>query len=193
MNLSVITATRQRPAQLVHCLEQFRRQSFGQVSCEHIVVSDGPDRVARHLAERYAARYFELSEARGHAGAFAKDLGIREAAGEYVCFWDDDNLFEPHALTTIFAAVHGADLGVVRVRHRLRKNVGIITIPRWWSGTPGFGDIDTMCVAVRRTLALKEPWGNEVPPPGTDYRWLKRLGTHNPRVRYVPIVIGMHL
>jgi GT2 family glycosyltransferase len=193
MHLSVITATCQRPAQLALTLQQFRSQSLGNLQVEQIVVSDGRDDEARFLANRWNARFFELNERCGHAGAFAKDLGIRHAVGEYVCFWDDDNYYEPHALATLYAIAFGSDIGVARTVHRFRKRIGLVTIPRRWTGTFHRGDVDTMCICVKRSLALREPWGDGCSRPGTDFRWLKKLERHQPTVRYAPIVIGHHL
>jgi len=193
IQLSVITATRNRPAQLAHCLHQFHRQSPGNLNCEQIIVSDGKDPTAKLLAKHWGARFFELPEPRGHAGAFAKDFGIQQARGEFVCFWDDDNIYEPHALATLFATALGNDIGVVRTRHRLRVRNQLTTLPRHWSGAFRPGDVDTMCVAVKRELALKESWGDDHPPPGTDFRWLQKLEAHQPRIRYVPVRIGYHL
>lgn len=193
MHISVVTATRQRLSSLGQCLRMFQSQCRGELHCEHIVVADGPDRRAMELAKSAGARGFELPVTRGHAGAFAKDMGVREARGEYVCFWDDDNWYEPHALTTLFAAVQGADIGVARVRHHLRKALGQVMIPRSWNGTPRAGDIDTMCVIVRTELARKELWGDADNSPGTDIRWLRKLQAHEPVIRYVPVTIGDHL
>lgn len=193
MQLSVITATHQRPALLAHVLQQFHSQSLAGIRCEHLVVSDGPDPVAKFLAKRWGARYFETPARNGHAGAFAKDAGIAEAKGDYVCFWDDDNLYAPHAAATLFTAARGFEIGVVRVGHRLRKKPMIVTIPRRWNGQFTAGDIDTMCVCVQRELASKERWGDECYRPGTDFRWLEKLVRHQPKIHYVPIVIGIHL
>lgn len=193
MELSVITATRQRPAFLAHCLEQFRNQSTGGLRCEHVVVSDGPDAMARELARRVKARYLELDVPLGQWGAFAKDLGVQQARGEYVCFWDDDNIYFPHALATLYASAVGTDVGVARTGHRLRRRPGLTTLPRRWEGRFVKGDIDTMCVCVRTELARTERWGQETNEPGTDYHWLHRLQVRGASIRYVPIVIGAHV
>lgn len=193
MQLSIITATRQRPAFLAHVLQQFQSQLRDGIRCEHLIVSDSPDPHARFLTKRWGARYFELEFPRGHAGAFAKDRGIQEAAGEYVAFWDDDNLYFPGALSILLAAARDVEIGVVRAEHRLRRRAGMVTLPRLWGGCFQPGDVDTMCVCVRRDLALRESWGDHQPPPGTDIRWLTKLTAHNPAIRYVPSVIGIHL
>ncbi len=138
-------------------------------------------------------RYFELENPQGAAGAYAKDLGIRAANGDYVCFWDDDNLYEPHALATLYTVAHEADIGIVRVQHRLRTRPDLVTVPRRWGGHFLAGDVDTMCVCVKKTLAIQESWGDGQPPPGTDYRWLQKLEASRPTIRYVPTIIGYHL
>ncbi len=192
MHLSVITATWQRPSRLAGCLRQFRQQSPGGLECEHIVVSDGPDPRAEQLARFHAARYLERTQNGGKYGVAAKDDGVRIATGDYVCFWDDDNQCEPHALATLYTAAAGVDIGVVQVRHLVRKTGRIETIPRTWSGQFQLGDVDTLCVCVRRELALREPW--EGPEDrNTDFHWLDRLSRHAPVIRFVPVIVGDHL
>jgi len=193
MDLTVVTATHQRHGFLCQCLHQFQQQHLGGLKCEHIVVSDGIDPHAEKIATDHGARFDFLSEALGQAGSFAKDRGIQLARGKYVCFWDDDNIYEPHALTTLFATASGFDIGVVRAVHRLRKKAGFVTIPRRWDDTFRLGDIDTMNVCVRTELAKKELWEDPKGRHATDFHWLNRLSEHNPTLRYVPIVIGKHV
>ncbi|MFV0442511.1 MAG: glycosyltransferase [Planctomycetaceae bacterium] len=193
VDLSIITATCQRPKHLAICLAQVRQQSLGNLRVEHLVVSDGPDSQARYLAEQAGAMYFELEKSRGQWGAAAKDAGLAAARGQYVCFWDDDNHYEPHAAVTLFAAVHGVDIGIVPIRALKRQGVGRINLPRQWDGTLRYGDIDTMNFCVRRELALQERWADGNPRSGEDYRWLQRLKDRGASVRYLPVVIGEHL
>ncbi|RLS54754.1 MAG: glycosyltransferase family 2 protein [Planctomycetota bacterium] len=195
MDLSVITPTCQRPAQLANCLQQFRSQSRGDLLCEHLVVSDGVDPQARSLAKYWGARYIERSSTGGQWGSLARDTGIAAARGRYLCFWDDDNLYEPHALATLWAAAREVDIGVVQTRYRCRQRPCMIPIPRHWTGTFQAGNVDTMCICVRREIAQRESWEQLRPPasPATDWHWLHRLQQHTTRIRFVPITIGWHL
>ena len=133
-DLTVITPTHRRPAQLANCLSQFQQQSVGHLRCEHLVVSDGIDPHARTLCEQFSARYVERSIPGGQWGSLARDRGIQEARGQYLTFWDDDNLYEPHTLATLYTAASGVDLGIVQTRYRCRTSAGHLVLPRTWSG-----------------------------------------------------------
>lgn len=193
VDLTVITATCDRPSALANCLRSFQNQSLGGLRCEHIVVSDVVDLHARELAHSAGARYFELPEPVGQWGAGAKDFGIAQACGEYVCFWDDDNVYETHALISSFSAAHQSDIGVVHVHHRLRKRPGMVTIPRRWEGRFVRGDIDTMSICVKRSLACLEKWQSQNPQIFNDYEWLMKLMQHQPKIRFLPVIIGQHV
>lgn len=193
MDMSVITATRDRPQQLACCVRQFLSQSVSNLKCEHIVVSDGPDPRAAAIALAAGARYYERDEAGGAFGAFAKDIGLQHASGEYVCFWDDDNWHEPHALSTLYAIAHGFDIGVAQIRHLNRRTGGYRILPEPWSGAFELGNIDTLCICIRREVALNASWGDSTTPRHTDYHWLERLARQPRNIRFVPIVIGSHL
>ena len=194
MDLTVITSTRQRPQWLAMCLEQFRQQDRSGFTAQHLVVADGPDPESRYLATQWGATFVELDRPGGRWGAAAKDAGIALALGSHVCFWDDDNLYEPHALKTLWQAAREVDIGVVRCRYRCRKRVGQIIIPRIWRGQFRKGDIDTMCVCVRKTLAAQESWlGDESVGICTDHDWLRRLSTRTSAITFDPTVIGWHL
>lgn len=192
-DLSIITATYQRPKHLALCLAQVRAQSVGDLQLEHIVVADGPDPQARYLAETAGAKFLARERPGGQWGAHAKDAGLAVARGAYVCFWDDDNRYEPHAAATLYTTAHGVDIGLVRIRALKRGQPGRILLPRRWDGTLRYGDIDTMNACVRREVALTERWADGNPRSGEDYRWLARLHARGATLRYVPVVIGEHL
>lgn len=181
MELSVITATRKRAQSLAHCLRQVREQRVDGIRFEHIVVADEPDKRTRQLCQDADVRYYELREPGGAYGAVAKDYGLALAEGQYCCFWDDDNIYAPHALAVLFASAYGVDVGVVRTRHHVRDGSAVI-LPRSWDGSFQFGDIDTMCVCVRTDLARMEIWGDGNTERGTDYRWLSNLERHQPQI-----------
>ena len=191
MDLTVITATWQRPQLLALCLAQFRQQEPGPLRCEHLVISDGPDPRARATADYFGVRYLELAAHRGGWGAYCHDAGIAAAQGNYVAFWNDDNRYYPHALATLHAAAEGGDIGLCRAVHWHQAQHEII--PAAWRGEFEYGQVDTMCVCVRRELALQEGWGLEPVPYEVDLHWLERLRRRGAVVKFSPVVIGEHL
>ena len=193
MQLTVITATWQRPQQLATCLQQVQSQSTADLEWEHLVVSDGVDPIARRQAVGPRVRYLERPKNGGKFGAYAKDDGVRAALGEYVCFWDDDNWYFPHALATLYAAVVTADVGLVRVEHLDRTTGRRVLLPRCWNGQPKLGDIDTLNFCVRRSFALQEQWADCQQPRGTDFDWIRRIFARSPATQYVPLVVGRHV
>ncbi|HCS55863.1 MAG TPA: hypothetical protein DIW81_30485, partial [Planctomycetaceae bacterium] len=134
IQLSVITNTWQRPKHLAGLLQQLSRQSLGGLSIEHLVISDGLDPIAAALVKNSTSRYFELEAHQGCYGVAAKDLGISRAQGEYVCLWDDDNLYEPHALAALYCSASGHDIGIVQAEHWSVTNRRYVQIPRNWTG-----------------------------------------------------------
>jgi glycosyltransferase involved in cell wall biosynthesis len=191
-HLSIITATCRRPSHLLNCIEQVHQQSTGDLQIEHIIVSDGPDPVAARIAKQSGATYHEIPRQLGREGAHCRDAGIQLAQGQYIAFWDDDNVYHQHAAATQYASAAGSDISIARCRHRLRVNPGFVTIPRAWTGTPIPGDIDTMCLCVRTELAKQEQWADDSETYGVDHLWVSKLMQHNPSVHYTPIVIGIH-
>jgi GT2 family glycosyltransferase len=191
MDLTVITATCDRPKHLARTLQAVADQRC-PLTVEHIVVHDGPGPRSRFLANLFGARYFE-TEGLGHWGAGCKDLGIREARGEYVVFWDDDNSYEPWALTALYVAAHGHDIGIVRCLWvGLEKEI-VRVLPPTRDDDFAEGDVDTICLCVRRDLASRVSWYDMGEARGEDFRWLEAVRALGPRLNYVPVVVGKHL
>ncbi|MEX1230657.1 MAG: glycosyltransferase [Planctomycetaceae bacterium] len=191
IDITAITATWQRPQLLALCLWQFRQQELGGLRCEHLVISDGPDARARATAEYHGARYLELDRNYGLWGATCNDAGVVAARGEYVVFWNDDNVYYPHALASLFAASRGVDIGVCQTVHWSKTRHRIL--PLNWSGQLQLGHVDTMCVCVHRELARQELWAVEPVPYEVDFGWLTRLQQRGATVSFSPVVIGEHL
>jgi len=175
-----------RPRQLDACLRQYRAQRPG-FTTELVVVAEGDDTLAA-VARRHDADRIILKPVEGNSGAAAKDVGIRLARGRYVNFWDDDNLYAPYALAAALTAAWGVDLGVTQCDHSQQGRTLPAELPRDFR----LGEIDTMCLCVRRELALAASW-HDHRGPGTDWYWLAKLLQRRPTWRFVPIVVGRHL
>ena len=113
--VSVCLTTRNRPAFLHEAVESLRAQDYPRVQV--VLVDDGSDEVE---ALRYLDTIQADFDARGwvivrqpnlYLGA-ARNRAIEETAGEFVLVMDDDNLAEPHEISTFVraAGTSGADI-----------------------------------------------------------------------------------
>jgi glycosyltransferase involved in cell wall biosynthesis len=109
--VSAVIPTHNRPAMLAEALASVRAQTF--TDYEIIVVSNGEntetrDR-SRQAAEMAGAQWFALDA--GNLSA-ARNFGVEQAAGEWIAFLDDDDLWLPCKLERQVAEAQrsGADL-----------------------------------------------------------------------------------
>lgn len=146
--------------------------------------------MARLLAETHGAIYLE-TELTNDLGGTQKDAGLSVAKGQYVCFWDDDNYYEPFAVVALLSCAWGVDLGLCRVRHY--ESGRSVVIPKNET-TIQYQDIDTACGCIRKDLALRNNWKGKV-RPGQDFKWYSELLKIKPDavVRRSPIEVATHV
>ncbi|MCU1462931.1 MAG: glycosyl transferase [Acidimicrobiales bacterium] len=102
--ITVLTATLgSRPTMLLEAIESVRSQTFAD--WEHMIVDDG----SFSVQAIEGARVFQVT----HRGPGpARNVGLAEARGEAVALLDDDDLWHPHHLETVWAVMQdtGADV-----------------------------------------------------------------------------------
>ncbi len=94
--VSVIIPTYRRPDRVRIAAQSAASQTHPDV--EVLVISDGPDPVARAAVADLGprVRFFELPENRGPAAA--RNFGVEQSRGEWLTFLDDDDLMLPECL-----------------------------------------------------------------------------------------------
>lgn len=108
MKLSVVIPTYNRPELLMRCLHSLVEQYFDKDEYEIIVVSDGPDELAKNIvsvwAETYPVKmhYHALPQKKGPAAA--RNAGWRMANAELIAFTDDDCMPDSYWLESIWEA-----------------------------------------------------------------------------------------
>ena len=108
--------------------------------------TSGPRRIAGEDCATYVG---ERPTERRISGGICERRGRRSrACGEYLCFWDDDNCYFPHALATLYAAAYGVDVGVVHVLHDEQGQRRLMPA-KWEGASPSKARSDTMCFCVR--------------------------------------------
>lgn len=184
IDLSVIIASR-TPSHLTRTLDAFKRQSIAGINIELIIVQESDSGFDAFMAcPCPIAATVKRQKLHHDYGASAHDTGIEAAAGEYVCFWDDDNLYHPHALTALFCTAQHHDIGIVCTQLNGRTIPGSRAIQA--------GDIDTMCLGVRRELAAQIKWADGG-GRYSDFRWISKVAKLAKTINYSPIIIGEHL
>ncbi len=102
--VSVIVRTRDRPQLLAEALESLARQTFQDF--ETVVVNDSdlapPEQL---LARRFGKGIRLVSPGAPHGRARALNAGLLAAAGRYIAYLDDDDLFLPHHIERLLAAL----------------------------------------------------------------------------------------
>jgi glycosyltransferase involved in cell wall biosynthesis len=122
---------------LAEALASVREQSF--TDYEVIVVSNGESEAmrarSRAVAARYGAAFFELPD--GNLPA-ARNFAIERAAGDWIAFLDDDDVWLPHKLARQLAEADrtGADMiasRFVEFYPDSREAVGGWRVPAGWT------------------------------------------------------------
>ena len=101
-SISVILATRDRPALLAAALRSVLAQSLDNI--EIVVINDGSDerhsQAYRGLLDAAATRlgdrlqgHWLVRRPRGHGQSYSFNIGVAHARGEYVTFLDDDDFW----------------------------------------------------------------------------------------------------
>lgn len=192
--LSIITPHWNRFACLVQCIQQVKRQTLRPI--QHIVIADGPNDDAREVCRHFDVEYWELDTRHGDWGKPALDRGLKHARADYVCFWDDDNLYPEDAAVKLLSAADGFDLGIVRIENWDKFHHRFVTVPRQWDFTIRPGDIDTSSGCVRRQFLLEHRLTPGTVAPGktdADARLWEEVQRRGGRVNFVPTTALSHV
>ena len=114
--ISIIIATRNAAPYLPRFFSSLREQTFGDY--EALFIDDASSDDSAALVEAAGDRRFKLLRRTEQNGAgAARNLGIREALGETICFADPDDWLPPASLETRYTAFKKHD-AVIRACHK---------------------------------------------------------------------------
>lgn len=112
---SVITPCFNAGRHIAEAIRSLQRQSL--TSWEMIVVDDGSTDSGRRVVQDWALadpriRFVQLAANRG--AAFARNIGIAQARGDYLCFLDADDVMTDDALATFEGLLAGRPLDLIK-------------------------------------------------------------------------------
>jgi glycosyltransferase involved in cell wall biosynthesis len=176
------------PRNLTRIIANVRQQSANGIKFELIIIQESNKQEEFHKVDfgglLCISKIIRQTPNQDY-GAKAKDEGLKHVDGEYCLFWDDDNIYYPHAIAAQYSNACGFDIGVCRTYHEC----GIV--PDDFKIAPG--NIDTMCMCVNSNLAVKGEWSNGSKMRYSDYRYLSSLLKEEPTIRFSKTIIGHHL
>jgi GT2 family glycosyltransferase len=206
--VSVIVPTRNRAALLSDCLRSLRSQDYPMDRYEIVVVDDGSTDgtrdVVRAVAEAGGGTVRLVSQPASGINA-ARNRGIGKAAGELVCFVDDD-VVAPGGWLRAFVsgAIRYPDVGVFAGRIRTRFEAATPRIcgeePVWegYDFDLGDEDVDTdrawgCNLALRPdAISLAGPFDETLRLYGDDVEWEFRYLRAGGRIAYVADALVWH-
>ena len=104
--VSCLMTTRDRPEQAALAVGCFRAQTYP--ARELVIVDDSADdRLARAVASDSRIRYIQGGDPAPILGR-ARNRAVAAARGDYVCQWDDDDLYDPLRIEMQLAAIQSA-------------------------------------------------------------------------------------
>jgi glycosyltransferase involved in cell wall biosynthesis len=91
-------------------------QFTGQVIC----VNDGSTDNSLNILEQYAKKYpnVEIITQQNSGLSAARNAGLKVAAGEYICFLDSDDYWEPNVLPGLMEQIERDKLDVLRFKYQ---------------------------------------------------------------------------
>lgn len=122
LKISIVIPAYNAALRLPIALDSILDQTFPRKAMEVIVVDDGSDDATRFLLEKYSSidaelfRFIQLGVPSG-SPAKPRNIGLREAKGEYVFFLDADDWLAPQAVEKMLAHADewGSDVLLVKL------------------------------------------------------------------------------
>ena len=131
---SLIIATLDRHEMLLKCLNQLRSQTYRNFE---VIVVDQTDTQFDFCCYEFSFEFIYIHiEVKGLS--FARNVGIDNASGDYICLVDDDSLYDPKVLEVanrVISQTHPTILGgqMIDPVSGKRKCYSKDAILRWWS------------------------------------------------------------
>lgn len=195
MKYSVVIPLYNKEHYIEKTLQSVLNQTFRDY--EIIVVDDGSSDGSLAAAGRVQSDRIRLIQQENAGVSVARNTGIHNAQGEFICFLDADDEWRPEYLETIdqltgaypdsgfFVTAYAVDMGNGKINLSTRLEPETGCLPSYWlTLAKGYDFVWTSATTIRRQLLLDAGCFRPGEKIGQDLDMWARVARINPRVAY---------
>lgn len=182
-----------------HYIEATIRSVLAQTCTDYevLVVDDGSKDSSLELARKFESDRVRVIPQENQGVSVARNTGILNAVGEYICFLDADDEWRPDYLATIdeltrrypesaiFVTAYAVDMGNGKINHSTQLEPETGLLPSYWlTLAKGYDFVWTSATTMRRQTLLEAGLFKPGEKIGQDLDMWARVARINPRVAY---------
>ena len=182
-----------------HYIEKTIRSVLAQTCPDYevIVVDDGSKDGSLALARKFEGGNIRVIAQENQGVSVARNTGILNASGKYICFLDADDEWRPDYLATIqsltdkypesaiFVTAYAVNMGNGKVNHSTRLEPETGCLPSYWlTLAKGYDFVWTSATTMRRDTLMEAGLFKPGEKIGQDLDMWARVARINPRVAY---------
>lgn len=182
-----------------HYIEATLRSVLSQTCTDYevIVVDDGSKDDSLALARKFESEKVRIIHQENQGVAVARNTGILNARGEFICFLDADDEWRPEYLSAIdglteqypesaiFVTAYAVNMGNGKINYSTRLEPETGCLPSYWlTLAKGYDFVWTSATTIRRQALLDAGLFKPGEKIGQDLDMWARVARINPRVAY---------
>lgn len=182
-----------------HYIEATLRSVLNQTCTDYevIVVDDGSKDDSLALARKFESEKVRIIHQENQGVAVARNTGILNARGEFICFLDADDEWRPEYLSAIdglteqypesaiFVTAYAVNMGNGKINYSTRLEPETGCLPSYWlTLAKGYDFVWTSATTIRRQALLDAGLFKPGEKIGQDLDMWARVARINPRVAY---------
>lgn len=182
-----------------HYIEATLRSVLSQTCTDYevIVVDDGSKDDSLALARKFESERVRIIHQENQGVAVARNTGILNARGEFICFLDADDEWRPEYLSAIdglteqypesaiFVTAYAVNMGNGKIHYSTRLEPETGCLPSYWlTLAKGYDFVWTSATTIRRQALLDAGLFKPGEKIGQDLDMWARVARINPRVAY---------
>ena len=127
MRISIIIPVYNKEMYLEECLDSVINQTFADFEC--VLIDDGSSDSSGIICDKYQAKDKRIKpiHTKNNGVSHARNVGIENAAGEYITFVDSDDILSPDYLESLICAIQNSQADIViQALYKFKNTIMII-------------------------------------------------------------------